>query len=113
MKYICLGDKLGGMPEDRKFYDTAGNVEYKILAEDPYYLDGIRQIIDLSLKENICLMCAEAEPRKCHRTSIVSESLWKYKIESLHILHDSSIVKHGDLRIKIGQNQGDLFRDMD
>ncbi len=113
IKYLYLGDRLGGMPEDRKYYNSDGKINYNAFAEDPLYLEGIRRIVDLSLKKNICLMCAEADPGRCHRSLLVAETLWRLEIESLHILHDGSILGHGDLRTKYGQNQGDLFNGTD
>ncbi len=109
MQYIYLGDKLGGMPENRKFFDKHGSVDYGLLSEDQDYLDGINQIIELSRKQDICLICAEADPQRCHRSFLVSETLWKYEIESLHIQHNGTILKHGDLRRRFEQDQGDLF----
>jgi uncharacterized protein (DUF488 family) len=85
MQYLYLGDKLGGMPENGKFFDKHGSVDYELLSEDQNYLDGINQIMELSQKQDICLMCAEADPQRCHRSFLVSETLWKYETESLHI----------------------------
>lgn len=113
IKYLYLGDRLGGMPEDRKFYDSRGNVNHHALIDDPLYLDGIRQIVALSLKERLCLFCAEADPERCHRSLLVAESLWQLEIESLHILHNGSTLKHGDIRKQTDPNQGDLFNGSD
>jgi uncharacterized protein (DUF488 family) len=113
MKYLYLGDKLGGMPEDRRFYDSLGNVDYGILEEEPKYLDGINQIMELSRERDISLLCAEAEPERCHRALLVSETLWKKGIESLHILHDGSALRHSILRTKFENIQGDLFEGAD
>jgi uncharacterized protein (DUF488 family) len=109
MEYLYLGDKLGGMPGNRKILDIHGNVNYELRAQDPDYLEGINQIIELSRKLDICLICAEADPQRCHRSLLVSETLWKYETESLHILHNGKILKHGDLCMRFEQDQGDLF----
>jgi uncharacterized protein (DUF488 family) len=113
MGYIFLGDKLGGMPIDSRFYGPDGNIDYAMLSEDSNYLEGIHQVTELSHKKSVCLMCAEAEPERCHRGWLVSETLWKHGIESLHILHNSSILRHMDLRGKFAQIQRDLFDDVD
>jgi uncharacterized protein (DUF488 family) len=109
IRYLYLGDKLGGMPEGRQFYDNQGNVKYYVLSKDPAYLDGINRIIELSREKNICLVCAEADPGHCHRGTLVSETLWRYEMESMHILHNGNILRHWDLRGKLRQSQGDLF----
>lgn len=43
--YLFLGDALGGMPQDRRFYDQEGYVVYKRIAESP---DGCHRHLMIS-----------------------------------------------------------------
>ncbi|MBD3217377.1 MAG: DUF488 family protein [candidate division Zixibacteria bacterium] len=110
LEYSFLGDKLGGMPEDDTFYDSEGNVDYALLQDSPVYNQGIMELIASAEKSDICIMCAEALPERCHRGFLISETLYTSGIETKHILHDGKIVDHGKLRVKFDSGQIDLFR---
>ncbi len=109
MEYIFLGHKLGGMPDDDTFYDSEGNVDFDLLQDSPVYKQGIMELISLAEKSDVCIMCAEALPERCHRGSLVSETLYTSSIETTHILHDGKLVDHGKLRVKFDSGQIDLF----
>jgi ATP-dependent DNA helicase RecQ len=110
IEYIFLGHKLGGMPDDDSFYNSEGNVDYELLQESPVYRQGIMELISLAEKSDICIMCAEALPERCHRGFLVSESLYSSEVETRHILHDGKLVDHGRIRVKFDSGQTDLFQ---
>ncbi len=41
LRYLYLGNELGGMPTGQQFYDPAGRVDYSALAQWPPFLDAI------------------------------------------------------------------------
>ena len=109
MEYIFLGHKLGGMPDDDSFYDLDGDVDFDLLQDSPVYKQGIMELISLAKKSDVCIMCAEALPERCHRGFLVSETLYSSGIETRHILHDGKLVDHGKLRVKFDSGQMYLF----
>jgi uncharacterized protein (DUF488 family) len=100
--YLFLGDKLGGKPDDKRYYDAEGYVAYSIIADSPEFQDGIERLIKGFIEHRITLMCSEENPLKCHRFHLVSKSLEKRGLEVVHI--------RGDGRL---QSQAELTREQD
>jgi uncharacterized protein (DUF488 family) len=69
-RYTWKGETLGGFSEIR---------ESHLL-----YLTAALEELDLS----VCLMCMEADPRKCHRHHEIAERLKKYGVRTSHIIKD-------------------------
>lgn len=71
--YMFMGDTLGGFRGGYKQYTS----------QEPYKR-GIRQLLDVSEKKNIVLMCVEPDYRGCHRR-FIAETLKEMNIEVIHI----------------------------
>lgn len=97
MKYLYLGDKLGGRPDDKRFYDDKGHVLYSRLAERPEFHEGIDKAIKWSHEYRLALMCSEEDPLKCHRYHLVSMSLQEKGITVIHIRGDGRQQSKDDL----------------
>ncbi|MCX8182529.1 MAG: DUF488 domain-containing protein [Candidatus Methanomethyliaceae archaeon] len=74
IKYIWLGDKLGG-------FRKGG---YKKFMDSQDFEEGIRYLISLSRKGNLCLLCLEPNPERCHRRYI-TERLSSLGLEVVNI----------------------------
>jgi len=76
IKYVWLGDKLGGFRKGgyRKFMDS------------PEFEEGIRNLISLSESGNLCFLCLEPDPKRCHRRYII-ERLSSLGFEISNIEH--------------------------
>ncbi len=88
IKYFFLGDKLGGRPNDKKFYDSEGNVLYSRIAETPEFHEGIERLIKGIKDYRLALMCSEENPENCHRYLLVGRFLEKRGITVIHIRGD-------------------------
>ena len=44
VSYLFMGDLLGGRPKDGHFYDKQGHVMYWLLAESPFFKEGITRL---------------------------------------------------------------------
>lgn len=77
VKYLWLGDKLGGF---RK-----GGYE-KYLQSDGFR-EGIEALLSVARNEGVCLMCLERDRRFCHRRFIV-EALKEVGIEVRDLVRD-------------------------
>src|SRR5207247_1205287 len=75
MKYLYLGRELGGRPEGAGFYDAEGHVLYARVAESRPFREGIERVLAGSEQYRVALLCAEEDPRDCHRRLLVARVL--------------------------------------
>jgi uncharacterized protein (DUF488 family) len=92
MRYIFLGEYIGGKPRDKKYYEN-GKVNYMRVAQGDRYSEGINRIIELNNENNIVLMCSEEDPYNCHRHNLITQTLVKKGLEVTHIRKNSKIDK--------------------
>jgi uncharacterized protein (DUF488 family) len=57
------------------------------------FLNGLKELIDLSKKKTTAIMCAEAVPWRCHR-SLVSDALLIRNIPVCEIISEKSVREH-------------------
>ncbi len=88
VRYIFLGDYIGGKPRNKKYYEN-GEVNYMLIAQSDHYSEGINRIIELNNENNIVLMCSEEDPYSCHRHNLISQTLVKKGLEVIHIRRNS------------------------
>jgi len=62
MKYLFLGDVVGGRPKDEAHYDEHGRARYGKVAETPEFLDGIARLERGADEFRVALMCSEEDP---------------------------------------------------
>ncbi|HVF98341.1 MAG TPA: DUF488 domain-containing protein, partial [Chloroflexia bacterium] len=85
LRYVFMGDALGGRPKDPQFY-SGDKVDYVKLREAPFYKEGIARLqtaLDKGLV--LALMCSEGKPQECHRSKLVGVTLQAMGIEVRHI----------------------------
>lgn len=90
--YVFLGAQLGGRPAESTYYLPNGKVDYERLAEAPFYLAGIEQLIGLAEECRVAYMCSEADYKHCHRYWLITRTLVGRGIEVQHILHSGAVV---------------------
>lgn len=92
IKYIFMGDTLGGRPNDRSCY-VDDKVDYALVREKPFFQRGIRYLHTVYDKQlRIALMCSEAKPQECHRAKLIGNTLHEQHIQVAHI------DEHGETR---------------
>ncbi len=109
VKYLFLGNLLGGKPEDESVIDEEGKVNYELLANKDYFLAGIGKLLNLTKKYRISLMCSEGQPDECHRNLLISPVLEKMGINVLHILPDGTVINSEQLKLEANKGQLALF----
>ncbi|NPA34785.1 MAG: DUF488 domain-containing protein [Chlorobi bacterium] len=95
IKYVYLGDLLGGLPNDPSCY-TNGKVDYNKLRKKDYFRKGIELLKEIySTGIKAAIMCSEGNPAHCHRTLLIGVELSKEGIELEHIVvkGDKTILK--------------------
>ena len=97
MRYIFMGDSLGGKPSDRSCYDGAGKPDYDEIRSRDFFKTGIGELTALAETTTVALMCAEEDPGKCHRRLLIGPSLAEIGIPLSHIRADGSLQGTEDL----------------
>lgn len=100
IKYVFLGDKLGGRSDDPSCYDH-GRVQYARLAQTASFGCGIGRVVKGAASERIVLMCAEKDPLDCHRTLLVAPSLIERGVDVQHIRPDGSLESHHSAMLRL------------
>lgn len=110
MAYLFLGDLLGGQPRSENCYHSDGHVNYELLAKEPYFIEGIRQLKAAFNKGfRVALFCCELHPEKCHRSKLIGEVLENEGISVGHIDADNQIVSHKFVILRLTKGQQELF----
>lgn len=102
--YLYKGDSLGGMPEDKSVLEPNGRISLEKIQLKDWFQCGISEVIELSKTHRLALMCAEEDPKRCHRGHIITNTLLKIDRELWHIRKDASTQK-----AEFISNQVDLF----
>lgn len=84
IRYIFLGDYIGGKPKSKEYYKE-GKVDYDLIVKSKRYKKGIDKIIELNKNSDLVLMCREENPYNCHRHHLITQTLLKYGLEVTHI----------------------------
>ncbi|MEO8493849.1 MAG: DUF488 domain-containing protein [Planctomycetota bacterium] len=113
VRYLFLGDQLGGRPEDEASYDQTGHVLYWRVAESPEFLAGIERLERGRVQYRVALMCSEEDPAVCHRYLLVSRVLTERGGSVEHVRGDGTVQKQQDVDRSSGVGQGMLFADLE
>ena len=112
IRYVFLGHELGGRPRNPSGYGEDGRALYGHLGEE----SSLDRLIRGAEKYEIAVMCAEKDPKNCHRLRI-ADNLAGNGIEVGHILADGSLESHARtmerVRRQTGTEQDGLFHPRD
>jgi len=75
IRYVFLGDELGGRPSEDEYYDADGHVVYSRWAGSPQFRDGLARLVRGCRQYRVAIMCSEEDPRSCHRRLLVCRAL--------------------------------------
>ena len=110
IKYVFMGDSLGGLPSDTSCYTEEGYVDYSQMESKKFYQDGVKRLITAHEKKiPLVIMCSESKPHECHRSKLIGETLQKNGIELRHIDETGNILLQQDVIAKLKNNQPSLF----
>jgi uncharacterized protein (DUF488 family) len=97
IKYLFMGEELGGRPEGDDFYDSEGHVRYRRVAESVAFLGGIRRLELGIARYRTAVMCSEEDPTDCHRHLLVGRVLAKRGVIIHHIRGDGRLELAADM----------------
>jgi uncharacterized protein (DUF488 family) len=111
IRYLFMGNELGGRPEGEEFFDTAGHALYHRMAESPGFLAGIERLERGIEEHRVVIMCSEEDPAICHRHLLVSRVISGRGIDVLHIRGDGRLETEDQIAPQ--ERQALLFADME
>lgn len=91
--YVWLGEGLGGKPKDKSLWRD-GVPDFQRMAASPAFRAGLEQLKALMAEQRVAIMCAEREPKDCHRARLVAPELAREGLDIGHILVDGSVLPH-------------------
>jgi uncharacterized protein (DUF488 family) len=97
IRYLFLGRELGGRPEEERFYDVKGRVDYELVGRSQPFLDGISRLEQEVRTSTVALLCSEEDPTLCHRRLLVGRALEELGFTLRHIRGDGSIHIEGEM----------------
>jgi uncharacterized protein (DUF488 family) len=108
IRYLYLGKELGGKPQDPD-RPLADEVVWDYLRSRPQFREGLARLLEEVRQATVCLLCAEADPARCHRGQLLAPELEAQGVEVRHILADGTILNHQELLIPTKPSQKRLF----
>jgi uncharacterized protein (DUF488 family) len=113
MRYVFMGDALGGKPKEPTCYTSEGKVDYTVLKTKQFYLDGIERLRK-AYEQNllVAIMCSELRPEMCHRSKLIGETLNEQQIAVAHIDDQGELKTHKaliDSLTKVPEGQLSFF----
>jgi len=109
IRYISMGDALGGRPKDPSCY-VDDRVDYARVREKPFYQKGISYLHTAWEKQlHVALMCSEAKPQECHRSKLIGNTLIEQDIEVMHIDEAGEIKTQQEINQILTHGQLPLF----
>jgi uncharacterized protein (DUF488 family) len=95
LKYVFMGDALGGKSSDPQYLHANIKVRYDKLAVSDSFQQGLDRLTNgLADGWIIALMCAEEDPLKCHRHLLIANEFeLKRNIPVWHIRSDNTRIR--------------------
>lgn len=85
IRYLFLGEELGGRPDDASAYAGDGVVDYRVRRKSYAFQTGLERVEHELEQSHLALMCAEEDPLLCHRFLMICPELVALGVEPLHI----------------------------
>lgn len=117
VKYLYLGDVVGGRPKDETHYDDKGRARYAKMGQDADFLAAIERLERGADEFRVALMCSEEDPAHCHRRLLIGRVLMERGTHLLHLRGDGSVQPEAQVaatsRKALIETQPALFAELD
>lgn len=81
IKYVFLGQGLGGRPTGEQFYDEKGFILYHLMAQSTAFTTELSELMELTKTAQVAAMCSEEDPNTCHRRLLIGKALFNSDVE--------------------------------
>jgi len=113
IRYVYLGDALGGRPADPDCY-VDDKVDYEQVKAKAFYQAGIQRVRTAWQRGvRFVLMCSEGKPEQCHRSKLIGESLDALGIPVAHIDEHDQLRSQDEVIQRLTGGQLSLFSDLE
>ncbi|MBB6053902.1 DUF488 family protein [Armatimonas rosea] len=111
IRYLHMGEELGGRPSDPSCYDSQGHVVYQLVEQAHFFRRGITKLLKAAEHSDrrVCMMCSELKPQDCHRTKLIGQHLWQKGVALRHISESGALLEQAEVMRRIMGDQEDLF----
>lgn len=89
-----MGRTLGGRPDDPTLVDGAGRPRWERIRARPEFGGGIAELIGLTHTGTVAVLCAELDPRLCHRSMVIAPAIAAAALPVLDILANGTVAPH-------------------
>ena len=119
IKYIYMGDTIGGKPADESCYDKEGYFDYEKMAAVPQFQQGLQRLVKANEEGyKVAVMCSETDPSQCHRSKLIGRELYvKSGIDMQHIVAPSQAIPEHQIITALTKGawypEGSLFAEYD
>ncbi len=113
IRYIYLGDALGGRPADPDCY-VDDKVDYERVKGKEFYQAGIERVRTAWQRGvRFVLMCSEGKPEQCHRSKLIGETLIALGVPVTHIDEHDALRSQDEVIQRLTGGQLSLFGDLE
>ena len=117
VRYLFLGEELGGRPANPAYYDAKGRVLYSRLRDDARFQVAIARLETGMERFRIALVCGEEDPAHCHRRLLIGRVLSEHGHTMQHIRGDGRLETDEQVANEAGKllidTQPALFAELD
>lgn len=109
LRYVFMGDTLGGMPGDPTCY-IDGKVDYTAIRQRDWFQRGLDRL-ERGWRDGhrLALLCAELAPHRCHRSKLIGEALTERGVLVGHIDEDGAVITQQAVMDYLTRGQQPLF----
>jgi uncharacterized protein (DUF488 family) len=109
LRYVFMGDTLGGQPQDPACY-TDGKVDYAKVRAQGFFAQGLERLRKAHERRvRVALLCSEGRPEQCHRSKMIGEALAAAGLPIRHIDEDGRLLTQSEVMDRLTGGQLDLF----
>lgn len=111
IRYVSMGDSLGGRPEDGSCYEN-GHVIYARVQEKRFFKVGIDRLLKANAQGiRVCLLCSEIRPEDCHRSKMIGVSLVDHGVDVVHLGPQGEHLTQAQVIARLESAQTEMFAD--
>jgi uncharacterized protein (DUF488 family) len=109
MEYRWEGTHLSGRPTDPEMLAIDGKPDWTRVMASPGF-NATLDVVVAGAATRTVLMCAEEDPRRCHRRFLLTPPLLARGVGVRHVRGDGRVEDEADIAQAEAPPQGDLFR---
>ena len=109
IRYIYMGDELGGRPPEAEYYDAEGRVLYFRVAASDRFKGGISRLLHSGRELRVAVLCSEEDPNSCHRRLLIARVLTENGVSVQHIRGTGTVQSEAELLLNAVTAQLEMF----